>query len=124
MYFYGIDRPELGSDFPEALVVWDWGEDYGRRSTTGGGHAYKNEGEIILTIEADTPSLYLDDTHAAMNWIANHMSAMVGAMEPLFGQGARPLCLEHKPHELPNRIRESGQDDDYVGMSVLFTVHS
>lgn len=124
MYFYGIDRRELGEDFPAAYVVWDWAEDFGRYSTTGGGRAYKNEGQIILSIEADTPAAYLDDTHGAMNWIANHASAMVGDMEKLFGVGGRALCLEHKPFELPDRIRESGKQDDFVGMSVIFTVHS
>lgn len=124
MYFYGIDKRETDTAFPAAFVVWDWGEEFQRSSTTGGGHAYKTHGEITLTIEADTPGAYVDDTPGAMNWLANHMSAMVGEMETLFGLAGRSLCLEHRPVDRPGRVRESGTGDDYVGMSVAFSVHS
>lgn len=124
MYFYGIDRREEDAAFPAAFALWTFGDGYGRYSTTAGGRPFKNQGDLVLTIEADTPAELVNDTPGAMDWIANHMQAMLSDMEALFGVAGRQEVSHHAPVGYPNRITESGSDDDYVGMSVRFTVRS
>jgi hypothetical protein len=114
MYFYGLDRRELAlveESFADAFVIWDFGEDYEKYSTQGGGVTYKFRGSLVLTIEANTPAEFAGNTPGAYDWIFNHMQAMVGEMEALFGAAGRQEIDAHRKLEGPYRESEAGVSD-------------
>lgn len=126
MYFYGIDRRDLEANdevFPEAFVMWEWGEDFEKYSTQAGGAGYKFRGSVVLVIEADTPSAYLNDTPGAMNWILGQAQAMVGEMELLFGYDGRQDIDAHRVIEGPRREYEKGETD-YCSVVIEFELRN
>lgn len=114
MYFYGLDRRELAANnegFPDAFVIWDFGEDYEKYSTNAGGGTFKFRGTVVLTIEANTPAEFAADTPGAYDWIFNHMQAMVGEMEAIFNDMGKQEVAAHRKLEGPYRESEAGVAD-------------
>lgn len=126
MYFYGIDRRDLAAndeEFPAAFVMWDWAQNFEKYSTQAGGVEFKFRGGVILTIEADTPVDYVNNTPGAMNWILGHAQDMVRGMELLFGHQGRQEVAAHRVIEGPYREFERGAVD-YCGVVIQFELRN
>lgn len=135
MYYHGLDRRELEDaeeDFPEAMVIWQLGEDFGFRSLQAGGAPFHARGSAEMIVEATTPAEFARNTPAAKNWLMGQVVAMVEEMKLLFGRVNTETGVQRVEVSavdlLAGPYRESewatedeeGVSYDYVGVAIRF----